>query len=135
MTPKTRILMAGLVGAAAAVALSAPASASPAGTVHADATIHWNVVKGARSSGCYGAMDAKKSKGTWYVRGRFYRYPDASSCFYTLTRKSKHSTHIWSYRDNGKGVWVYGGWHKDSGYKAHVCAATDTLVTKCTKSW
>ncbi|MEV5708863.1 hypothetical protein [Actinoallomurus sp. NPDC052274] len=135
MTPIRRILVAGLAGAAAVVALSAPASASPAGTVHADSTIHWNIVKGVRSYGCYAAMDAEKSKGKWYVRGRYYRYAGASTCYFALVRKSSHSSYSWHYQDKGQGVWVYGGWHKDSGYKSHSCATTDTLNTKCTKSW
>ena len=137
MTPIRRILAAGLAGTAAIVVLGAPAFASPDATaqaVAASSTIHWNIVKGVRTYGCYAALDAKKSGRIWYVRGRFYRYPNSSSCFNSLIRKSAHSNHSWGYRDT-EGAWVYGGWHKDSGYKAKSCTMTDTLVGKCTKSW
>ncbi|MFL6055690.1 MAG: hypothetical protein ACJ72W_22730 [Actinoallomurus sp.] len=138
MTPIRRILAAGLAGTAAVVLLGAPASASPdtaARAAAAGSTIHWNIVPGVRSYGCYAALDAKKSSGKWYVRSRFYRYKGASSCYFALVRKSSRGSYSWHYHDNGQNVWVYSGWVKDSGYKAHSCATTDTLNTKCTKSW
>jgi hypothetical protein len=139
MRSTRRILSAGaLAGAAMVAVLGAPASASAkagADGVAASGAIHYNIVKGATSYGCYAAMDAEKSKGFWYVRGRYYRYPKSSTCYFALVRQRHGHRYSWHYSDNGQNVWVYGGWHKDTGYKAWSCATTDTLSTKCTKSW